>query len=219
MVIFENVTKKYGNGHTALNDIDLTINPGEFVFLVGSSGAGKTSLLRLLIKDLEPTSGKISVLGNDLSSLSRSRVQPFRQQIGFIFQDLKLLFDRTVFENVAVPLEVRNENPKKISETVNKALSLVGLEEKKDQFPVQVSGGELQRTAIARAIVSSPQIILADEPTGNLDISTAWEIVSVLEKINKEGATIIMATHNFDITGTLKKRIIKLDNGKIVQNI
>ncbi len=216
MIQFESVTKKYPNGQIALEDIDLKIEDSEFVFLVGPSGAGKTSLLRLFTREIWPTSGKILFNGEDILKIPASKIPYLRRKIGTVFQDFKLLLTRTIFENVAVPLEVVSKSEKEIEETVSGVLEKVGLLEKADRFPVQLSGGEIQRTAIARAIVSKPQVLLADEPTGDLDPKTATDIVKLLEKINEEDkTTIIMASHNSQIVNHFKKRVVFLKNGKI----
>lgn len=216
MIQFESVTKKYPNGQVALEDIDLKIEDGEFVFLVGPSGAGKTSLLRLFTREIWPTSGKILFNGEDILKIPTSKIPYLRRKIGTVFQDFKLLLTRTILENVAVPLEVVSKSEKEIEETVSGVLEKVGLLEKADSFPVQLSGGEIQRTAIARAIVSKPQVLLADEPTGDLDPKTATDIVKLLEKINEDDkTTIIMATHNSQIVNHFKKRVVFLKNGKI----
>lgn len=218
MIKFENVTKKFPDGTIALSDIDLKIGDKEFLFVIGPSGAGKTTLLRLITRDLTPTSGKIKVDGTDLSKLPGAKIPELRRRIGTIFQDYKLLFDRTVFENVALALEVIGMDEKEIGKEVSKLLGRVGLSGKENFFPQQLSGGELQRTAIARALAPHPEIILADEPTADLDPATAWEIISMLAAINKEGTIVIMATHNAEVVNTLSKRVVILDRGKIVKD-
>lgn len=218
MIKFENVTKKFPDGTIALSDIDLKIGDKEFLFVIGPSGAGKTTLLRLITRDLTPTSGKIKVDGTDLSKLPGAKIPELRRRIGTIFQDYKLLFDRTVFENVALALEVIGMDEKEIGKEISKLLGRVGLSGKENFFPQQLSGGELQRTAIARALAPHPEIILADEPTADLDPATAWEIISMLAAINKEGTIVIMATHNAEVVNTLSKRVVILDRGKIVKD-
>lgn len=218
MILFDNVSKSYaGHGH-ALCDISVEIKDGEFVFLIGPSGAGKTTFLRLLIRDIIPTSGKVIVDDWDLSSLPHSQIHLLRRKVGTVFQDFKLLTDRTIFENVALALEILGKDKQDIHKGVIEALSLVGLSEKAEYFPIQLSAGELQRIAIARAIVGGPTILLADEPTGNLDPETAWGILDLLSEVHKLGTTIIMATHNAGVVNDLKKRTIALEKGKIIRD-
>lgn len=218
MIKLENVTKTFGIGNTALADVTFTINKGEFVFLVGPSGSGKTTLFRLLIREMSPTTGSIMIGNWDLVKLSRSKIPHLRKQIGVVFQDLKLLKDRTIFENVLFPLEVANMHEKHAKNRVKEILGQVGISEHAEKFPIQLSGGELQRVAIARALAFSPEIILADEPTGNLDTTTSWEIVKLLQDINQAGTTIIMATHNTDIVNSLLKRVLALEKGKLIKD-
>ena len=216
MIEFISVTKKYPNGQIALDDINFKIEPGEFTFIVGPSGAGKSSLLKLLTREISPTSGKILINGEDIARIPVAKIPALRRRIGTVFQDFRLLLSRTVFENVAVPLEVRSIKESEVEKEVSSALEKVGLLEKADSFPVQLSGGEVQRTAIARAIIAKPEILLADEPTGDLDPETARGVVELLEKINKEGkTTVIMATHNQSIVNHFKKRVVSLKSGKI----
>jgi len=217
MVKFENVTKKFGEV-TALNGVSFVIEPGEFVFVIGPSGAGKSTLVRLILKECLPTEGTIKVKNFNLQELSKKKIPEYRRQIGVVFQDFKLLSDQTVFENVALALRVLNEAEEKIEQKVLNILDLVGLKGKNDFFPSQLSGGELQRVCLARAIVGEPEIIIADEPTGNLDLGIARQIVDLLKKINEAGKTIIMATHNFEIVNTLGQRVIELDEGKLVSD-
>jgi len=215
MIQFKNIIKKFGNGLLALSDINLVVENQEFVFITGKSGAGKTTLLRLIIRDVLPTSGVISVDGDDLIKLSGKKTLELRRKVGMVFQDFKLLTDRTVFENVALALEVVGRKPKEIKPEVEKVLTQIGLLNQKDLFPIQLSGGEAQRTVIARALITKPKILLADEPTGNLDHVTSWDILKLLEEINQNGTTVIMATHNVDIVNKLKKRVVVLEKGKI----
>lgn len=215
MIKFENITKKFGNGTIALEEINLEIPKGEFVFVCGPSGAGKTTILRLLIRDLLPTTGSIFLNDWDIGKLPSGKIPQLRRRVGMVFQDFKLLHDRTVFENVALSLEILGEKEKIIQEKVNEVLESLGLVDQANLFPLQLAGGELQRTVLARAIVGKPEVILADEPTGNLDPGTAWEIINLLQEINKSGVTVIMATHNVDIVDSLGKRVVKLDKGKI----
>lgn len=218
MIRLQNVTKKYNTGNSALADVSFTLNKGDFVFLVGPSGSGKTTLFRLLIRQTKPTTGTIHIGDWDIVNLAQKKVPYLRKQIGVVFQDLKLLRDRTIFENILFPLEVGNVNPKEAKKRVEEILEQVGIAEHKDKFPIQLSGGELQRAAIARALAFNPEILLADEPTGNLDNATSWEIVRLLQDINKSGTTILMATHNTDIVNSLLKRVLVLEKGKLVKD-
>lgn len=219
MIQFENVTKKYSAASQALDDIDFKIEDGEFVFIVGPSGAGKSSLLKLITREIRPTAGRIKINGEDILHIPDSKIPHLRRKIGTVFQDFKLLLNRTVFENVAVPLEVTGAKDSEIEKEVSATLEKVGLLEKADRFPAQLSGGEVQRTAIARAIVGKGQILLADEPTGDLDPKTANDVVELLEKINRDDkTTIIMATHNVTIVNHFKKRVISLKKGKITRD-
>ncbi len=218
MIKFENVTKKFPDGTIALDKIDLEIADGEFVFLVGPSGAGKTTILRLLLRQLLSTSGKIYVDEHELGKISGGKVVQLRRKIGCVFQDLKLLEDRSVLENVALSLWVLGRSGKQVEEESWEKLKLVGLEKRAEFFPAQLSGGELQRAAIARALAGDPKYLLADEPTGNVDNQNAWNIVKILEKINKEGTTVVMATHNGGIVNTLNRRVVRLEDGKIVSD-
>ncbi|MBI4080329.1 MAG: cell division ATP-binding protein FtsE [Candidatus Levybacteria bacterium] len=218
MIVIQNVTKTFGTGASALIDVSLQIDKGEFVFLVGPSGSGKTTLLRMLIRDVLPTQGSIIVNDWDIVKLPSSKVPHLRKKIGVVFQDLKLLTDRTIGENIMLPLEMAQMGHREAMNRVEEILEQVGIASHKDKFPIQLSGGELQRTAIARALVFSPDILLADEPTGNLDMATSWEIVKVLQDINKTGTTVVMATHNTDIVNSLLKRIVTLEKGKLVRD-
>lgn len=218
MIRFDHVSKRF-SGHTdALSEITVEIQDGEFVFLIGPSGAGKTTFLRLLIRDIIPTAGKIFVDDWNVNTLPGGNVHLLRRAVGTVFQDFKLLTDRTVFENVALGLEILGKREEEIKERVNDVLELVGLAGKQQFFPLQLSAGEMQRTGIARAIVGGPKILLADEPTGNLDPETAWEILSILQEVNRMGTTVIMATHNASIVNDLKKRTIALDRGRLVSD-
>jgi len=217
MLKFENVTKNFGTV-TALKRVDFAIEEGEFVFIIGPSGAGKSTLIKLILKEYLPTEGVIKLKGTNLQEISKKKLPEYRKKIGMVFQDFKLLFDRTVFENVALTLRVLGEKEEEIDRKVENILDLVGLKEKIDFFPSQLSGGELQRICMARAIVGEAELIIADEPTGNLDIGTARQIVDLLKKINQTGKTVIMATHNFEIVNLLNKRVIELDKGKIISD-
>lgn len=219
MIKLDNVSKKFGTGVFGVSDISFSVDKGEFVFLVGSTGSGKTTIFRLIIRDILPTQGSIKVSDWDVVNLPKTKLANLRKKIGVVFQDLKLLTDRTVFENVVLPLEVSGSNLNEAEKTVDEVLDQVGLIEHKDKFPIQLSGGELQRTAIARALVLSPDIVLADEPTGNLDAATGWEIVKLLSDINKKGTTVIMATHNTDIVKSLGKRTVHIEKGKILKDV
>ncbi|EKD90337.1 MAG: cell division ATPase [uncultured bacterium] len=219
MVIrFENVSKKYNPSITALEDINLEIAGGEFIFIVGPSGAGKSTLLRLLTKEASPSSGKIIVEDIDITKLKSKDIPKYRRRIGFVFQDFKLLDDHTVFENVALALEVRGLKEEEINKEVERILKLFEIWPRRNLFPSQLSGGEAQRTAIARAIIGKPDILLADEPTGDLDPQTSWGVIQLLNEINSWGTTVLMATHNADIVNTLKRRVISIRDGKIVKD-
>ncbi len=219
MIQFETVTKRYPDGQVALEDINLKFEDGEFIFVVGPSGAGKSTLLKLITRETLPTTGRVLFGSEDIAKLPAKRVPVLRRRIGTVFQDFKLLLTRTVFENVAVPLEVLSTRDAEVEKQVSSVLEKVNLLEKANNFPAQLSGGEVQRTAIARAIVAKPEVLLADEPTGDLDPKTARSVVELLEKINSEDKTIvIMATHNAQIVNHFKKRVVILQKGKIVKD-
>lgn len=216
MIKFEEVTKKYPSGQIPLDQVNLTIDGGEFVFIVGPSGVGKTTFLRLITREILPTSGRVLINEEDILKLPSKKIPYLRRRIGTIFQDFKLLLNRTVFENVSLPLEVLGAKDSDIEKEVSLVLEKVGLLEKANSFPVQLSGGEVQRTAIARAIIAKPAILLADEPTADLDPETAESIIELLNNINETDKTIIiMATHNAQIVNRHKKRVISLKKGKI----
>lgn len=216
MIQFEHITKNYSENQSALDNISLKIASGEFVFIVGPSGAGKSTLLKLITREIMPTSGKILVEDEDILRLPESKIPALRRKIGTVFQDFKLLLNRTVFENVAVPLEVLGKRDLQIEKEVAALLEKVGLLEKAESFPAQLAGGEVQRTSIARAIVGKPKVLLADEPTADLDPKTALEVIELLERINKDDkTTVIMATHNASIVNHFKKRVVTLKKGKI----
>lgn len=217
MLQVNNVTKRFGR-ITAIDDISFTIEDGEFVFLTGHSGAGKTTLLKLLLRQLVPTEGEILLDGVDITKLKKKKVPQIRQQIGTIFQDFKVLSERTVRENIEVALAVIGLPKSEWNARVNHVLALVGLSNRSELFPAQLSGGEVQRVSMARALVVNPKIILADEPTGNLDWATAEKIMNLFEKIHEEGKTILMATHNELIIEKMKKRVIELKEGKILRD-
>lgn len=213
MISFDQVTKKFSIGDPVLQDITFAIQPQELVVFHGPSGSGKTTLFRLMIRDLTPTSGNVSVNDLDLNSLPTSRIPNLRRQVGVAFQDFKVIPDKTVYENIALGLQIHGLKDKAISSRVQELLDLVGLPHKSQLFPVQLSGGELQRVAIARALAPEPSILLADEPTGNLDSDTAWQIIELLQQINKLGTTVLIATHNPEIIKDLKARKIHLNKG------
>jgi cell division transport system ATP-binding protein len=216
MILLDRVTKTYGkNSEPAINRLSLFVEPKEFVILVGSSGAGKSTLLRLLTREEKPTSGKIVVGGIDYDTLKEPQIPMLRRKIGVVFQDFKLLPRRTVFENIAFALEIAGMTNREIKNTVPKVIELVGLNGKEKHYPSQLSGGERQRVAIARAVVRQPKILIADEPTGNLDPKHSWDIIRILEKINKYGTTVLLTTHNADIVNKLKRRVITLEQGSI----
>lgn len=218
MISFKNVAKKFGPNIVALEDIDLEIAKGEFVFLVGPSGAGKSTLLRLLSREYLPSTGRITLDDDDISKIKSSKIPDFRRKVGFVFQDFKLLDDRTVFENVALALQVRGLPEQEINKEVEKTLKLFEIWDRRALFPKQLSGGEAQRTAIARAVIGKPEVLLADEPTGDLDPHTAWAVIQLLGEINSWGTTVVMATHNKEIVDTQKRRVIALKKGRIIKD-
>ena len=218
LIRFQNVSKQYKNGVMAVNDLDLNIQKGDFVFIIGSTGCGKSSLIKLLYREERPTKGKILLGGIDVAKLKNWKVYKIRRKIGVVFQDFKLLTKLTVYENVAFALEIFGLPKKDIYARVIKVLDLVGLKNKAKQYPNQLSGGEQQRVAIARAIVNEPKLLICDEPTGNLDELTSMEIMNVLEEVNKLGTTIIMVTHDTEIVNKMKKRVILLDSGRILKD-
>ncbi|MBL8159806.1 cell division ATP-binding protein FtsE [Candidatus Saccharibacteria bacterium] len=217
MILLDRVTKVYGKeANPALNRVSLHIGPKEFVILVGTSGAGKSTLLKLLTREEKPTSGKIVVGGIDYDTLKDKHIPLLRRKIGTVFQDFKLLPNRTVYENVAFAMEIVGMSNREIASTVPRVIELVGLEGKAKKFPHQLSGGEKQRVAIARAVARQPKILIADEPTGNLDPKHSWDIVRLLEKINRYGTTVLLTTHNQEIVNKLQRRVITIDHGKLV---
>jgi cell division transport system ATP-binding protein len=219
MIRLDQVTKVYPNTtKPALNDVSVDVEKGEFVFLVGSSGSGKSTFLRLLLKEESPTSGSVFVAGKDLARLSHWKVPTLRRQIGCVFQDFRLLPTKSVFENVAFALEVIGKPKHTIDKVVPEVLDLVGLEGKASRLPDELSGGEQQRVAIARAFVNRPMIIIADEPTGNLDPSTSIGIMRLLDRINRTGTTVVMATHDANIVDSMRRRVVELDNGRVVRD-
>lgn len=218
MVVLDHVTMQYPTGTKALDNVTFRINKGEFVFVVGSSGSGKTTLIKLLLKEMKPTSGEISVDNKPYSKLKRKEIPFLRRKIGVVFQNFRLLKDRTVFENVAFAQQVIEKPMNEIRREVPATLTMVGLADKYRQFPKELSGGEQQRVALARAIVNRPDIILADEPTGNLDPKNSLEIMRLLEEINKRGTTVVVVTHNKEIVNLMQKRVITLKKGRIVSD-
>ncbi|MBE5946251.1 MAG: cell division ATP-binding protein FtsE [Lachnospiraceae bacterium] len=219
MIVLENVKMKYPTSKTyALKDINIKIDKGEFVFIVGTSGSGKTTLIKLLLKELDPTGGKISVAGTDYSKVKRRQIPKLRRKIGTVFQNFRLLKDRTVYENVAFAQRVIEVPTRYIRRQVPAMLTLVGLADKYKSYPKQMSGGEQQRVALARALVNKPEILLADEPTGNLDPKNSWEIMRLLEDVNKKGTTVVVVTHNKEIVNMMQKRVITLKKGEIISD-
>ena len=218
MLILENVCKTYSTGFPALNNISLRVEKGEFVFIVGQSGAGKSTLIKLLLKELEPTSGHIFINGKNLGRAKRRELPLIRRDMGVVFQDFRLLQDRNIYDNIAFAQKVIEAPNRRIRSEVLSMLSMVGLLEKYRNFPSQLSGGEQQRAAIARALINKPAILLADEPTGNLDNANSWEIMKLLEEANRRGTTVVVVTHNMDLVQTMKKRVITIDHGEIISD-
>ena len=218
MILLDRVTKVYGKTNTALDRISLHVEPKEFVIIVGKSGAGKSTLLKLLTREERQSGGKIVVGGIDYDKLKDRDIPLLRRKIGVVFQDFKLLPNKNVYENVAFALEIVGYGNKEIQHTVPRVLDIVGLKGKEKNMPRELSGGERQRVAIARAIVRQPKILIADEPTGNLDPKHAWDVIKVLEKINRYGTTVLLTTHNQEIVNRLKRRVITIDNGKIASD-
>ena len=219
MIIVENVSKTYSKGSPALNGINLRVEKGEFVFVVGNSGSGKSTLIKLLLKELEPSSGKIYVNKKYLNKMSRRRLPMLRRDIGVVFQDFRLLEDRNVYENIAFAQKVVEAPSKDIRAHVLAMLSMVGLLDKYKSLPTELSGGEQQRVAIARALVNNPSILLCDEPTGNLDPENSWEIMKILDEVNKRGTTVLVVTHNMEIVQAMRKRTITMSDGKIIGDV
>ena len=218
MITLKNVTKEYNKGNIGLEDVSLDIAKGEFVFIVGKSGSGKTTLMKLLQKELDVTSGQIIVNGQDYKKLTQRNLPKFRRQMGMVFQDFRLLKDRTIFENVAFAQRVVNRPTRVIRKRVPEVLQEVGLAGKYKSFPDELSGGEQQRVALARALVNRPDILLADEPTGNLDPKTSEEIMKLLEQINDRGTTVVVVTHNKDIVNSMRKRVVTMHEGSIISD-
>ena len=218
MIKLEHVSKSYSAGIPALNDVSLNIEEGEFVFVVGDSGSGKSTLIKLLLKELEPTEGTITINGRKLIKIRRRQIPKFRRNIGVVFQDFRLLKDRNIYDNVAFAQKVIGESNRSIKKNVPKLLSMVGLAAKYRSYPRQLSGGEQQRVAIARALINKPKILLADEPTGNLDANNAWEIMKLMEEINEQGTTVVVVTHNLEIVKAMNKRVITMQKGVVVDD-
>lgn len=219
MIEMQDVMKKYRNGTTAIRNISVEIKQGEFVYVVGPSGAGKSTFIRLMYREEKATSGKkLEVAGHDLLKIKNKEVPSLRRDIGIVFQDYKLLPKKTVYENVAYAMQVIGRKPREVKKRVMEVLDLVGLKHKVRVFPSELSGGEQQRVSIARAIVNTPKVLIADEPTGNLDPENSWEIMKLLDRINGQGTTIVMATHNSTIVNTIRHRVIAIENGRIVRD-
>ena len=218
MIEFKNISKIYDNNVKALSDVNIEINSGEFVFLVGPSGSGKSTFIKMILKEVEPTNGKIIIGNKDLSAITRKQIPYYRRKIGMVFQDFRLIPNLNVYENVAFAMRVVEASPREIRRRVPMVLSLVGLSHKYKMFPNELSGGEQQRVSLARALVNNPSVLIADEPTGNLDPETAREIMELLDDINKSGTTVLMATHAKDIVDYMKKRVIAIDRGEIVRD-
>lgn len=218
MIEFRNVNKTYDTGTVAVNNANFKIDKGEFAFLVGSSGSGKSTLIKMILKEEEPTSGNIIINGKDTTFLKAKRIPYLRRSMGVVFQDFRLLPDKTVYENVAFAMHIVKATPRHIRRQVPMVLSLVGLSDKSKVYPNELSGGEQQRVALARALVNNPSMLIADEPTGNLDPDTAWEIMNLLNDINLRGTTIVVATHAKDIVDKMKKRVIQIDKGNIIRD-
>ena len=217
IIALDAVSKQYQTGVDALKDVSIRIEQGEFVFVVGKSGSGKSTFIKLLLKELDPTSGKLYIAGRLVNKLRRKQVPLYRRNIGVVFQDFRLLKDRTVFENVAFAQRIIGRNKREIIRNVSTMLTIVGLTEKADAYPHELSGGEQQRVAIARALVNQPTILLADEPTGNLDPQNAWEIMMLLQEVNKMGTTVVVVTHNNDIVDIMQKRVVTLEEGRVIR--
>lgn len=218
MIELKKVTKKYSNGTTAIRNLSITINQGEFVYVVGPSGAGKSTFIKLMYREEKATKGTLNVCGYDLLTIKNKNIPLLRREIGIVFQDYKLLSQKTVYENVAYAMQVIGKKPREVKKRVMEVLDLVGLKHKVRVFPDELSGGEQQRVAIARAIVNTPKVLIADEPTGNLDPENSWEIMELLERINGQGTTVLMATHNSTIVNKLRHRVLVIENGRITRD-
>lgn len=218
IIAMDHVSKQYSTGVEALSDVSICIHKGEFVFVVGKSGSGKSTFIKLLLKELNPTKGRIFVGGRQVTNLKRKQVSLYRRKIGVVFQDFRLLKNKTVFENVAFAQEIIGMTKRDIARNVPIMLEMVGLKGKEKMYPHELSGGEQQRVAIARALINQPTILLADEPTGNLDPKTAWDIMMLLEEVNKMGTTVVVVTHNNDVVDVMQKRVINLEDGVLVRD-
>jgi cell division transport system ATP-binding protein len=218
MIRIDNVVKEFKHGVRALDGVSINVDRGEFVFLVGPSGAGKSTLAKLLLKELDATTGNIIIDSFDLSKIHRRRVPYLRRKLGVVFQDFRLLSNKTVYENVAFAMEIIGASQREIRKQVPTVLSVVGLADKQKSYPHELSGGEQQRVSIARAMINNPPILIADEPTGNLDPDTSWEIMKILRQINRTGTTVLMTTHNKEIVDLMKQRVIALEKGKVVRD-
>ena len=218
IIALDDVSKQYQTGVDALKHVTLQIENGEFVFIVGKSGSGKSTFIKLLLKELDPTSGKLYIAGRLVNKLKRKQVPLYRRNIGVVFQDFRLLKDRTVFENIAFAQRIIGRSKREMIRNVTTMLTIVGLTDKADAYPNELSGGEQQRVAIARALVNQPTILLADEPTGNLDPQNAWEIMMLLQEVNKMGTTVVVVTHNNDIVDVMQKRVVTLSEGTVVRD-
>ena len=218
MIEFKHVTKTYDTGTEAVHDASFVIEKGEFAFLVGASGSGKSTLIKLILKEEQATKGSIIIDGKDITHIKKKRIPYLRRSMGVVFQDFRLLPDKTVYENVAFAMNIVNANPRHIKRQVPMVLNLVGLSDKEKMYPNELSGGEQQRVALARALVNNPSMIIADEPTGNLDPKTAWDIMTLLNDINARGTTVVMATHAEDIVNQMRKRVIQIDKGIIIRD-
>lgn len=218
IIAMDHISKQYSTGVEALSDVSIRIHKGEFVFVVGKSGSGKSTFIKLLLKELNPTEGRIFVGGRQVTNLKRKQVSLYRRKIGVVFQDFRLLKNKTVFENVAFAREIIGMTKRDIARNVPIMLEMVGLKGKEKMYPHELSGGEQQRVAIARALINQPTILLADEPTGNLDPKTAWDIMMLLEEVNKMGTTVVVVTHNNDVVDVMQKRVINLEDGVLVRD-
>ena len=218
IIALEHITKQYSEGIDALHDISISIDKGEFVFVIGKSGSGKSTFIKLLLKELEPTEGKLFVAGRQVTNLRRKQISQYRRRIGIVFQDFRLLKNKTVYENIAFAQQIIGASKRQIAFNVPIVLELVGLKDKGKMYPHELSGGEQQRVAIARALINCPTILLADEPTGNLDPDTAWDIMMLLKEVNAMGTTVVVVTHNNDIVDVMQKRVITLEDGRVIRD-